>query len=174
MESKPGLLRQLLGPASHRVVQQGARGLPRASVAELGPDDTSSQQFAALVHTVWLVFASDEQLDEGEIQHLLRIIDDLTEGEASTEAVEELFDAYDRLHSEVGLAGSASLIADLLPDDELRESALKLAIGAASLDGRMTEAEERTLLVLASIFGYSSQQTQALLTLVEGSLGVSA
>lgn len=170
MNAKPGLLRRLLGPESGRVFDHGARRLPRGSEAEGDDDDPSGQQFAAMIHAVWLVFATDAQLDDLEIDHLLALIGDLTDGEASIEAIEDLFGSYEQLLHEVGVAGSASLIADLLPERALRESALKLAIGAVSLDGRMSESEERVLMILASAFGYNSRQTQDFLLEVESRL----
>jgi hypothetical protein len=155
MTPKPGLLRRLLGPASSKVVDLGAQHLPRASLADSVADqDPSGQQFAALVHVVWLVFAADDPINDEEIALLLEIIDDLTEGEAPEEAIEELFDAYGTLYGEVGVAGSAAI----------------LAIGAVSLDRTMSDHEERVLMMLASAFNYSSRQTQDLFDEVERSL----
>jgi len=171
MTPKPGLLRRLLGPASSQVVDLGAHHLPRASLADSVADqDPSGQQFAALVHVVWLVFAADDPINDEEIALLLEIIDDLTEGEAPEEAVEELFDAYGTLYGEVGVAGSAAIIADILREPDLRDSAMKLAIGAVSLDRTMSDHEERVLMMLASAFNYSSRQTQDLFDEVERSL----
>jgi tellurite resistance protein len=170
MTHRPGLLRRLLGPTSSHIVDLGAHHLPHVSLVDPRQEDPSGQQFAALVHAVWLVFAADGPLDDQEITHLLDIIDDLTEGEAPPEAIEELFDAYATLYAEVGVPGSASIIADILPEPELRESALKLAIGAVALDQKMSDHEERVLMLLASAFGFSSRQTQALFNEVEGRL----
>lgn len=173
MPSRHGLLRHLLGPASSHILDHGARHVPRTNLAEAETspeEDLSGQQFAAMVHAVWLVFASDDTIDESETEHLLEIIDDLTEGEASMEAIEELFDAYATLYAEVGAPGSAALIADILREQDLRESTIKLAMGAATLDKRVSDSEERVLMLLASAFGYSSGKMQALFNEVEGSL----
>lgn len=168
MQQKRGLLRRLLGPESHKIFDPRASHLPRQSLAEITlDDDPSGQQFAAMIHAAWLVFAADHQLDDHEVEHLLELIDDLTEGEASHEAIEELFDSYATLLAEVGTAESAAIIADVLREPELRESALKLAIGAACLDTDMSEAEERVLTLLAAAFGYSSTEAQAMLDEVE-------
>ncbi|MCS6900062.1 MAG: tellurite resistance TerB family protein [Myxococcales bacterium] len=170
MTHRPGLLRRLLGPASSHVVDLGAQNLPLQGQSEPLDEDASTQQFAALVHTVWLIFAADGSLDDQEVAHLLAIIEDLTEGEALAEAIEDLFDAYATLHAEVGVSGSVSLIADILSEPELRESALKLAIGAVVMDQKMSDHEERVLMMLASAFGFSSQQTQDIFHQVESSL----
>lgn len=173
MSHQPGLLRRLLGPASSHIIDRGARHTPRASLADAdtsADEDLSGQQFAAMIHAVWLVFAADDTINDGEVGHLLQIIDDLTEGEAPIESIEELFDAYGTLYAEVGVPGSAAIIADILREPELRESTLKLAIGAVAMDNAISESEERVLMLLASSFGYNSRQTQALFDEVEGSL----
>lgn len=166
MERNHSLLWRLLGPDSGRVIEQGAR---RVSLPDLS-NDPSGEHFAAMIHAVWLVFAADAQLEDYEIQHLVDLIDDLTEGEADSDAIEELFDTYARLFADVGVSGSVTLIADVLREPELRESTLKLAIGAVCIDGTLSAGEERTLLALASAFGYTSRQTNAFLAEVEQQL----
>ncbi|MCU0656581.1 MAG: tellurite resistance TerB family protein [Polyangiaceae bacterium] len=166
MSSQPGLLRRLFGPTS----SPGAPSSPALSPTEGALADPSGQQFAALLHAVWLVFAADDALGDHELDHLLQIVDDLTDGEAPLEAVEELFDAYATLYAEIGVPGSVALIADILREPELREGALRLAIGAASMDQKMSEHEERVLMLLASGFGYTARQTQELFNEVEGRL----
>jgi predicted TPR repeat methyltransferase len=173
--AKRGVLRNMIrGTAAERMVDTGALAVaartlrgesyqaPRFDEAE-----QTTQQFAALIHTIWLVFAADQQLDESEVIHLISVIDDITEGEAPSEFVEELFDAYADLYDDVGVDGSVRVISNVLASPELRRIAFKLAVGAVCFDGRVTEQEEDILSTIAASFGYSEAEALMILGEVE-------
>ena len=134
-----------------------------------GPDpvDLPTQQLAAMVHAVWLVLAADSEPAPAEMAYLVQIVVDLTEGEASDEDIDELLRSYEQMLADHGVAGSITVLADVLREPALRASALQLAVGAVRIDGRLAPEEQSTLLMLATAFGYSDRRAHALLAQAE-------
>ena len=129
--------------------------------------ELSVQQLAAMVHVVWLVLAADREPVPAEMAYLVQILVDLTEGEATDEAIDELFLSYEQMLTDHGVAGSITVLADVLREPPLREASLQLAVGAVRIDGHLAPEEQSTLLLLATGFGYSDRRAHALLAQAE-------
>ncbi|RYE95028.1 MAG: TerB family tellurite resistance protein [Myxococcales bacterium] len=129
--------------------------------------DLSAQQLAAMVHAVWLVLAADKEPEPAEMAYLVQILVDLTDGEAPDEAIDELFRSYEQMLADHGVAGSITVLADVLREPAQRAAALQLAVGAVRIDGQLAPEEQSTLLLLATAFGYSDRRAHALLAQAE-------
>ena len=130
-----------------------------------GPDSTerAAQHMAAMVHAVWLVLAADREPAPAEMAYLVQIVCDLTDGAASDEEIDELFRSYEQMLADHGVAGSITVLADVLREPAQREAALQLAVGAVCIDGHLAPEEQSTLMLLATAFGYSDRRAHALL-----------
>jgi tellurite resistance protein len=137
--------------AAKRALSEGDFGLPKVS---------------ALVEAMFLAATSDGELAPEESLQFCATLEVLTDKRYPPETVQQMMDRLAALVRKEGRQARLAAIAQRIPDEKTRETALILAAAITASDGKVHEAENDLLADLAEALRITPERTVELVTRV--------
>jgi uncharacterized tellurite resistance protein B-like protein len=169
-------LREAVGDPTARAALEKGTLASTGVLSSLSPDtlkalDGSARHLLAMMLATYLVFAADGVVRDAEAEHLAALLHALTFERMELEDVEQTIETLAATLDEHGYDACLSRIASVLDTPDLRRAALRMAVGAALVDGELASEEERLVERMAHAFGISDDDADALIADLEKELG---
>jgi len=130
----------------------------------LSEGDFGLPKVSALVEAMFLAATSDGELAPEESLQFRATLEALTDKRYPPETVQQMIEKLTGLVKKEGRQARLASIAQRIPDDKTRETALILAAAITASDGEVREAENDLLSDLAEALRISSERTVELVT----------